>query len=178
MSNFEEKFVSGEEVYRGGFLSLQRDVVRMPDGAQAVREYIRHPGAVAILALFADGRVLLERQFRYPHHRDFIELPAGKREAGEPPLETAKRELLEETGYVAAEWRRLGVIHNAIAYSDEGIEIYLARGLEKREAKLDPGEFLEAFTLTFEEALAMVHDGRITDAKSVAALLWAKAFSL
>ena len=178
MSNFEEKFVSGEEVYRGGFLSLQRDVVRMPDGAQAVREYIRHPGAVAILALFADGRVLLERQFRYPHHRDFIELPAGKREAGEPPLETAKRELLEETGYVAAEWRRLGVIHNAIAYSDEGIEIYLARGLEKREAKLDPGEFLEVFTLTFEETLAMVRDGRITDAKSVAALLWAKAFSL
>jgi len=176
LSNFEEKFVSGEEVYRGSFLSLRCDVVRLPDGAQAVREYIRHQGAVAILALFPDGRVLLERQFRYPHHRDFIELPAGKREAGEPPLETAKRELLEETGYVAAEWRRLGIIHNAIAYSDEGIEIYLARGLEKREAKLDPGEFLEVFTLTFEEALAMVRDGRITDAKSVAALLWAQAF--
>lgn len=176
MSEFEETFVSGEEIYRGSFLSLQRDVVRMPDGAQAVREYIRHPGAVAILALFPDGRVLLERQFRYPHHRDFIELPAGKREAGEPPLETAKRELLEETGYLAAEWRRLGIIHNAIAYSDEGIELYLARGLEKREAKLDPGEFLEVFALAFEEALAMVRDGRITDAKSVAALLWAKAF--
>jgi ADP-ribose pyrophosphatase len=174
--DFEEKFVSGEEVYRGGFLSLQRDVVRLPDGTQAVREYIRHPGAVVILALFPDGRVLLERQFRYPHGRDFIELPAGKREEGEPPLETAKRELQEETGYVAAEWRCLGIIHNAIAYSDEGIEMYVAKGLEKREAKLDVGEFLEVLTLPMEEVLAMVRDGRITDAKSVAALLWSKAF--
>ena len=174
--DLEEKFVSGEEVYWGSFLSLHRDVVRLPDGTQAVREYIRHPGAVLILPLFPDGRVLLERQFRYPHHRDFIELPAGKREAGEPPLETAKRELLEETGYLAAEWQRLGVVHNAIAYSDEGIEMYLARGLEKREAKLDAGEFLEVFTLPLEEAVAMVRDGRITDAKTVAALLWTKAF--
>lgn len=174
--DLEEKYVSGEEVYRGEILSLQCDVVRLPNGAQALREYIRHPGAVAILALFDDGRVLLERQFRYPHHRDFIELPAGKRDPGEAPLETAQRELLEETGYVAAEWQRLGEIQNAIAYSDEVIEIFLARGLEKREAKLDPEEFLEVLTLPLAEALAMVRDGRITDAKSVVALLWAKAF--
>ena len=103
-------------------------------------------------------------------------MPAGKKEPGELPLETAKRELREETGYVAAEWQRLGIIHNAIAYSDEGIELFVAKGLEKREAKLDAGEFLEAFTLPFEEAIAMVRDGRITDAKTVAALLWAKVF--
>jgi ADP-ribose pyrophosphatase len=174
--DLEEKFVSGEEVFRGGFISVRRDVVRLPDGTQATREYIRHPGAVVILPLLSGGRVLLERQFRYPHGRDFIELPAGKKEAGEPPLETAKRELLEETGYVAAEWRHLGIIHNAIAYSDEGIEMFLARGLEKREAKLDVGEFLEVFDLPMETALEMVRDGRITDAKTVVALLWAKSF--
>ena len=172
--DFEEKRVSGEEVYRGSFLRLYRDVVRLPDGSEAVREYLMHPGAVVVVPLFDDGRVLLERQFRYPHHRDFIELPAGKREAGEPALETARRELLEETGYVATDWKRLGIVHNAIAYSNEGIEIFAARGLQKREARLDAGEFLDVFEASFEEALAMIRDGRITDAKTVSALLMAK----
>jgi ADP-ribose pyrophosphatase len=172
LSDLEERRVSGEEVYRGTFFSLYRDVVRLPDGSQAVRDYVRHPGAVLILPLLADGRVVLERQFRYPLARVFIELPAGKKHAGEDPLVTAKRELQEETGYVAAEWKRLGVIHNAIGYSDEGIELYLARGLEKRMAKLDHGEFLEVFDTSWEEAIAMIRDGRITDAKTVAALLW------
>ena len=173
MSDLEEKFVSGEEVYRGSFFRLQRDVVRLPDGKQTVREYIRHPGAVAVVALDAEGRVVLERQHRYPHRRDFIEIPAGKLEQGEPHLETAKRELLEETGYAAAEWTRLGLIHNAIGYSDEGIELWLASALEKREAKLDKGEFLEVFSLPFEEALAMATDGRITDVKTIVGLFWA-----
>jgi ADP-ribose pyrophosphatase len=175
-ADLEEKFVSGEEVFHGKLLRVCRDVVRLPDGSQGTREYILHPGAVLIMPLFADGRVLLERQFRYPARREFIELPAGKKEAGEPPLETAKRELLEETGYAAAEWRRLGIIHNAIGYSNEGIEMYLATGLEKREAKLDAGEFLEIFDVKMETAIEMVRDGRITDAKTIAALLWAKAF--
>ena len=174
--DLEEKFVSGEEVYRGSFLSLRRDVVQLPDGKRAEREYIRHPGAVLILALFPDNRVLLERQYRYPGAREFIEVPAGKMDAGEQGLEAAKRELQEETGYVAAEWTRLGVIHTAIAYSDEAIEMFLAKGLEKREASLDAGEFLEVLVLPFDEAIAMVRDGRITDAKTVAALLWAKSF--
>jgi len=172
LSDLEERQVSGEVVYRGTFFNMHRDVVRLPDGSQAVRDYIRHPGAVLILPLLRNGRVVLERQFRYPLARAFIELPAGKKHAGEDPLETAKRELLEETGYVAAEWTRLGVIHNAIGYSDEGIELYLARGLEKRAARLDAGEFLEVFDLGMDEAIAMVRDGRITDAKTVAALLW------
>src|SRR5207237_2164437 len=164
---------SSELVDDGGLLKVHRDIVGLPDGTEAYREYIRHPGACAILPLFDDGSVLLERQFRYPHGRDFIELPAGKLEPGEPHLETAKRELLEETGYIAAEWRRLCVIHTAIAYTDEAIEIYLARKLAKRgAASLDAGEFLETLIVPFAEALAMVRDGRITDSKSVTGLLW------
>ena len=167
-----ENLVSAEQVYAGGFFRVQRDLVRLPDGTTSLREYIRHPGAVGIVALLDDGRVVLERQFRYPHHRDFIEIPAGKLEPGEPPLDTGKRELLEETGYVAREWTRLGVIHNAIAYSDEAIELWFARGLEKREARLDAGEFLEVLVLPFGEALAMSRDGRISDVKTIIGLLW------
>lgn len=171
-----ERLVSGGEVYSGVLLKVRRDVVRLPDGSEAVREYIRHPGAVLILPLLEDGQVALVRQFRYPHGRHFLELPAGKLDPGEAHLETAKRELLEETGYVAAQWRRLGLIHTSIAYTDEGIELWLAQGLEKREARLDAGEFLEPLTLPFDEAVAMVRDGQITDAKTVAALLWLQAF--
>ena len=175
--DLREAFVSGEEVYGGKFFTVRRDVVRLPDGSETVREYVRHPGAVAIVALFDDGRVVMERQHRYPLRRDFLEIPAGKLEPEEPHFETAKRELQEETGYVAAEWTRLGVIHNAVAYSDEGIEIWLARGLEQREAKLDVGEFLEVLTLPIDEAIEMIRDGRITDAKTIAGLLWVKAFA-
>jgi ADP-ribose pyrophosphatase len=171
-----ETFLEGEEIFSGKLLKVHRDRVRLPDGSEALREYIRHPGAVAIVALFEDGRVLLERQFRYPLAREFIEIPAGKLEPGEGHLDTAKRELLEETGYVAAEWRRLGLIHNAIGYSDEGIEIWVARGLELRRQALAEGEFLEVLTLPLEEAQAMVRDGRITDVKTVAGLLWLKSF--
>ena len=170
--DLEETLIGGEVVYSGRLLKVHRDRVRLPDGSEAVREYIRHPGAVAIVALFADTRVLLERQFRYPLGRAFIEIPAGKLEPGEAHLATAKRELLEETGYVAAEWRRLGLVHNAIGYSDEGIEIWAARGLELREQQLAQGEFLEVFTLPLAEAQAMARDGRITDVKTIAGLLW------
>lgn len=170
-----EHRLSGEQVYDGVLLKVHRDRVRLPDGSESGREYIRHPGAVAIVPLFDDGRVLLERQFRYPHGREFIEVPAGKLEPGEPRLETAKRELLEETGYSAAEWTRIGVIHTAIAYTDEGIDLFVARKLTLSERKLDAGEFLEVFTVPFGEAVQMIRDGRITDAKTVAALLWVHA---
>ena len=178
MKDLTEKRIAGERVFDGKLLKVHRDRVRLPDGGEGVREYIRHPGAVAIVALFDDGTLLLERQFRYPHGREFIEIPAGKLEPGEPHLETAKRELLEETGYSAVEWTRIGVIHPGIAYSDEAIELYVARKLRKQERKLDQGEFLEVVILPLQETLAMVHDGRITDAKTVAALLWVDRFYL
>lgn len=177
MKDLTEHFLSGERVFDGGLLKVQRDVVRLPDGAEATREYIRHPGAAAIVALFDDGRVLLERQYRYAQRREFIEIPAGKLEPNEPHLDTAKRELLEETGYTAAHWRHLGVLHTAIAYTDEAIELYLARGLTQGAAKLDAGEFLETLLVPFDDAIAMVRDGRITDVKTVAGLLWVRSFA-
>jgi ADP-ribose pyrophosphatase len=167
-----EHFVSGEEVFSGRLLKVRRDTVRMPDGAQTTREYIRHPGAVAILALTGANHVILERQYRYPNARDFIEIPAGKVEPGEALLTTAKRELLEETGYAASDWERMTTIHNAISYSDEAIELFVARGLEKKAQKLDDEEFLEVLEVPFSEAVAMVRDGRISDVKTIIALLW------
>lgn len=171
-----EHFVSREEVFAGRLLNVRRDTVRMPDGATATREYIVHPGAVGILPLTGDGRVVLERQYRYPHGRDFIEIPAGKVEPGEDLLACAQRELLEETGYAAAGWQRLTTIHNAISYSDEAIELFLARGLEQHRQKLDEEEFLEVLEVPFAEAIAMLRDGRITDVKTMIALFWAQSF--
>jgi len=176
LKDLTEHFVAGDLVFDGNLLKVHRDIVRLPDGSQGEREYIRHPGAVAVVALFDDGKVLLERQFRYPHRREFIEIPAGKLEPGEPHLDTAKRELLEETGYIAAEWTRLGVIHTAIGYTDEAIEIFLVKKLTQKSAKLDVGEFLEVLKLPLEEAIAMIRDGRITDSKTVIGLLWLKTF--
>jgi ADP-ribose pyrophosphatase len=176
LKDLTERRISSEQVFDGALLKVYRDAVRLPDGSSGGREYIRHPGAVAIVPFFDDGRVLLERQFRYPHGREFIELPAGKLEPGEPHLDTAKRELLEETGYVAQEWSRLGVIHTAIAYTDEAIELFVARKLTLQTRNLDQGEFLEIFSVPFDEAVAMVRDGKITDAKSVAGLLWVATF--
>jgi ADP-ribose pyrophosphatase len=172
LKDLTEHFVAGGLVLDGNLLKVHRDTVRLPDGTHGEREYIRHPGAVAIVALFDDGKLLLERQFRYPNRREFIEIPAGKLEPGEPPLATAKRELLEETGYVAAEWARIGVMHTAIGYTNEAIELFLARKLTKETAKLDAGEFLETFLLSLDEAVAMVQDGRITDAKTMVGVLW------
>lgn len=167
-----ESQISSELVYDGSFLKLRNDRVRLPDGTEAVREYFRHPGAVVIVPLFEDGRVLLERQFRYPNNQVFIEFPAGKLEYQEDPLLCAQRELREETGYSAKEWQFLCRIHNAIAYSDEHLDIYMARGLTEGQQALDTGEFLEVFTLPFAELMDEIRQGRVSDVKTIIGAFW------
>ena len=163
-----------EEVFAGQLLHVRRDTVRLPDGKQACREFVTHPGAVLMIAELTNGKLLFERQFRYPLDRVFLELPAGKIHPGEEILLTAQRELREETGYVAEHWHHLGTIHPCIGYSDERIEIFFARGLSHVGHALDDGEFLEVHELGLEEAIEAVRDGRLTDGKSVAGLFWAE----
>lgn len=169
-----EERIKGEWVYRGKLLHVRRDKVRLPDGESTEREYIEHPGAVMIIPMLESGELVMERQFRYPLRRDMLELPAGKIDPGEVPLECAKRELLEETGYAASAWRFVTTIHPVIGYSDERIEIFLAQGLTQHGGKLDEGENLEVFKLPLATALEWVREGRITDAKTVAGLFWAE----
>ncbi|HVY06642.1 MAG TPA: NUDIX hydrolase [Burkholderiales bacterium] len=173
-SDFTEKKISSRAAYRGRLLSVNEDEVSLPDGGTALREYVLHPGAALILPVFDDGAVLLERQYRYPVGQHFYELPAGKFEAGEASLVTAQRELLEETGYVAFEWRELGTVHPCIGYSDERIDFFLARKLEFKGAKPDDGEFLETLRVPLAEGIDWIRRGRITDTKTILGLFWAE----
>lgn len=173
-ADFTEKKVTSRAAYRGRMLKVNEDEVTLPDGGTALREYIVHPGAAIILPLFDDGSVLLERQFRYPLGQHFYELPAGRLEPDEASLATAKRELLEETGYVATEWRELGRLHPCIGYSNEQIDFFLARKLEFKGAQLDEGEFLETMRVPLPESLEWIRHGRITDAKTILGLFWAE----
>jgi ADP-ribose pyrophosphatase len=170
--HLKEEQVDSQIAYEGHFLKVQRDTVRLPDGKQSKREYIRHPGAVVILPVFEDDSVLVERQFRYPLSQVFIEYPAGKIDPNEDALTCAKRELQEETGYVAADWQFVCTIHNAIAYSDEHLDIFLARGLTAGERMLDEGEFLDTFKTTVPEMLSWIREGKITDVKTVIGTFW------
>lgn len=167
-----EKKISGEGVYDGVFLKMKRDTVSLPDGQHAVREYLEHPGAVAILAVLDDGRVVLERQYRYPIGQAVIEIPAGKLNPGEDPLLCAQRELQEETGYTAIRWSKIRRIHPVISYSTEFIDIYLAEGLSPGPARLDEEEFLDVFAAPLEELLSWVETGKITDVKTIISTYW------
>jgi ADP-ribose pyrophosphatase len=158
--------------FEGAFLRLYVDTVRSADGHVGTREYLRHPGAVMIIPLLPDGQVVLERQFRYPLRRTAVEFPAGKIDAGESPLACAQRELLEETGYRAKRWSYLGGLHNAIAYSDEKIEMYLAEELTHERATLDAGETLEVFTASWLQLLQWVREGTVTDVKTMVGVMW------
>ena len=167
-----ERRVGGTTLLAGGFLEVRRDVVSLPDGGQATREYIRHPGAVAVIPLLDDGRIVLVRQYRYPVGRILIEFPAGKLDAGEDTLACAQRELLEETGYTAREWAYATEIHNAAAYSSESIWLYFARGLVPGPQKLDEGEFVEVVTLTEAELDALAAADGLPDVKTRIGLQW------
>ena len=170
--HLEEVATASELLLQGNFLVARRDTVRLPDGHSATREYIVHPGAVVVVPLLDDGRVVLERQYRYPVGRVMTEFPAGKLDAGETPLLCGQRELLEETGYTAREWAYAGAMHLAVAYSTEVIHVYFARGLTLGARQLDHGEFLDVFTATPRELLGWCRDGTVSDAKSMTCTLW------
>jgi ADP-ribose pyrophosphatase len=167
-----EQTLDSHVVFEGVFLRLFVDRVRTADGHESTREYLRHPGAVMMIPLLDDGQVVLERQYRYPLGRSLIEFPAGKLEPSEPLLACAQRELLEETGYVARDWTYLGGFHNAIAYSDEKIEVFLARGLTLQRAQLDAGEVLEVFTAPWQKLFDWIADGTLTDVKTIVGVQW------
>jgi ADP-ribose pyrophosphatase len=167
-----ERVVASEQVWRGHFLDVRHATIALPDGRQADREYIVHPGAVMMVPILDDGRLVMERQYRFPMERVMLEFPAGKIDRGEDPFDCARRELAEETGYTAREWAKAGVLHNAIAYSTEGIDIWFARGLRQGPPRLDAEEFLEVVLHTEVEVDAMCASGAITDAKTLIGLLW------
>jgi len=170
-SDLVETRVSSEPVFDGALLHVRRDTVRLPTGRHATREYVVHPGAVAVLPLFDNGEILLERQFRYPLARVLLEMPAGKLDPGEEPLACGQRELREETGYSATRWEHLFTYYPLVAYSDERIEVFLAQGLTLGESKLDDGEFLETFTVPLTTAAEWVRSGQIVDSKTMLAIL-------
>lgn len=171
-----EHELSSEIIASGGMLTVKRDQVRVPSGAQSQREYVLHPGAVVVVPLLDNGNVVLERQFRYPLRQVFIELPAGKIDAGEDVLITGQRELLEETGYSASEWVKLGHQHPCIGYSNEVIHMYLARGLSLGAHRRDEDESLEIFELPFSEVIQMIARCEITDGKTIVAMFFATQF--
>jgi ADP-ribose pyrophosphatase len=171
-AHLQEHTLSSSELLKGHFLHAFRDTVRLPDGREASREYVRHPGAVMIVAQLDDGRLVMERQYRYPVHAVMVEFPAGKLDAGEDSLACAKRELREETGYTARRWARAGVLHPVISYSTEFIDIWFATDLTAGERQLDAGEFLDVFTAHPAELLKWCSDGHVTDGKTLAGALW------
>ena len=175
--DFTEATLSSKTVYRGKLLHVLEDEVRLPDGGAARREYIRHPGAAVMVPMPDPQSVVLVRQFRYPLARHLYEVPAGKIDPGEAPLATARRELREECGFEAGEWRHLTTIHPCIGYSDERMELYLASQLTPVGHAPEQDEFLEALTVSLAEALNWVKEGRITDVKTIIGLLWADRLS-
>jgi ADP-ribose pyrophosphatase len=167
-----ETVLSREELLRGHFLHAVREQVALPDGGRATREFILHPGAVMVVPLLDDGRVVLERQWRHPVGRVMVEFPAGKLDPGEDRLVCARRELQEETGFQAREWAHAGVLHPVISYSTEFIDVWFARGLTPGERRLDEGEFLDVITATPAELQDWCRRGEVTDAKTLVGMLW------
>lgn len=167
-----ERGVSRSVLLTGDFLTVLQDHAQLPDGSVGKREFVVHPGAVMVVPLLADDRVVMERQYRYPVGRVVLEFPAGKLDAGEGSLACAQRELQEETGYTAREWAFAGVIHPVVSYSTEHIDVWFARGLALGDRNLDTGEFLDVVTCSVSELELGVRQGQVTDAKTLVGLLW------
>ena len=170
--HLEETCIASTRVFDGHLMKVHQDTVRLPNGEQSVREYTVHPGAVAIIPILDDGRFVMERQFRYPLHRVFLEFPAGKIDPGEDPAATAHRELLEETGYVAQTLEYITTIHPVISYSTEKIELYVARGLTLKERQLDHNEFLDVVLVEPAELMRQIKAGEVSDVKTIIGAFW------
>ena len=174
-SHLTEQQIEGTQVFRGALLDVRCDRVALPEGKEGTREYIVHQGAAVIIPILDNGDLIFERQYRYPLGRVFLELPAGKIDPGETALATAKRELLEETGYAAREWRHVGTTHPCVGYSNERIEVFVARGLTlESQQRLDHGEKLDVLTMTLDKALEAVRCGQISDGKTMTCVFWAE----
>lgn len=170
-TRFAETRIDGRPVYQGALLDVRRDRVRLPDGGEGVREYVVHPGAVLVVPVLDDGRLVVERQFRYPLQRVFLEFPAGKIDPGEAPEDTARREMVEETGYAVERLVPLAVLHPVISYSTEAIRCYVGEGLRAVGAALDAGEYLEVEAMSVDALCEALDRGEISDAKTMTALL-------
>lgn len=166
-----ETLVSSEQIFKGGFMQVMCDVVKLPNGALSKREYIKHNGAVAVFAIDQDNNLIMEKQYRHPVQEVMFEIPAGKIDPNEDLLECGKRELLEETGYIAHNWVYLGEILPCIGYSTEKITFFVASELEFSGAKLDEGEFLEVYKQPLDELLVDISAGKIRDGKTLAGLM-------
>lgn len=171
-AHLRERFESRQTLLQGGFLTVLRDTVLLPDGQRATRDFIPHGGAVGVIPLLDDGRLVLVRQHRHPIDRVMLEWPAGKLDAGEASRACAQRELLEETGYTADEWAWAGEFFNAPAYSSERLQLWFARGLRAGPARPDAGEFVETVCMTQAELEALDARGELTDVKTLIGLHW------
>ncbi len=171
-AGLRESTVEQAVVFEGNFLKVRRDIARLPDGSTASREFVLHPGAAAMVPIGADERILVERQFRYAMGEIYVEIPAGKLDAGENSLQTARRELQEETGYTAKQWAHLTRIHPAIGFSNEVMDLYLARDLALTGRQLDVEEFLEIEWVTLGWLMDELRSHRLPDVKTQLAVHW------
>ncbi|ACJ33367.1 NUDIX hydrolase [Anoxybacillus flavithermus] len=174
MDHLYEKTMNQQRIFSGKVIDVYVEDVLLPNGETSKREIVKHPGAVAILAITEENKIVLVRQYRKALERVLVEIPAGKLEKGEAPLETAKRELEEETGYVCEKMEPLHSFYTSPGFADELVHIFLAKGLTKKSEKqmLDDDEFVDVLEVTLEEALKMVEDKQIYDAKTIYALLY------
>lgn len=172
MKKFEEKTVSSDMLFKGRVISLQVDEVELPNGKRGKREIIKHPGAVAVIAITDEGKIIMVEQYRKAMERSLVEIPAGKLEPGEEPLRSAERELEEETGYESAEMKHLISFYTSPGFADELVHLFVATGLTKKEnpAACDEDEFVELIELTVEEAQRFIEEGKIADAKTAYAV--------
>lgn len=170
-NNLIEKQVSSEYVFDGKLLHVYNDEVLLPDGTKATREYIKHQGAVAVVPVTEDNEIIVVRQYRYPIGRVTIEIPAGKLDKGEKPIDAAKRELSEETGVECADITYIGGLYPSVAYTDEIIHIYMAKNLKYGKSHTDDDEFLEVEKIAIDKFVDMIMSGEIMDSKTQAAVL-------